>query len=186
MFGGRAAGKVLRAWGIGVFVLAVLLGRPARAETTGGEPEVALGWSVGTGCGLVLVSMAVGGGVAAGLDGERSRKTGVELLSGGVALAPLASHLIAREWKRAALFGGISLGLAAFTAVTVERTSAVVEGGSYVSRIPFGIAVAAQLTFATVGVIDSLMAGERARARRVAVMPLVAPRAVGLSLGGVL
>jgi len=185
MFGGRAAGNVLRAWGIGVCLLAVLPGRPARAETSEAEPDVALAWSIGTGSGLVLVSMAVGGGVAAGLESERSRRTGVEILAGGVALAPLVSHLIAREWKRAAVFGGISLGLAAFTTVVVERTSAVVEGGSYVSRIPFGIAVASQVAFSTVGLIDSLMAGERARGRRrLALLPLVGRQSVGLALGG--
>jgi hypothetical protein len=187
MSGGRAAGNALRVWGIGVCLLAVLSGRPARAGSLDSDSDLSLSWSLGTGCGLMLASMAVGGGVAAGLDTERSRKTGMEILAGGLALAPLASHLVAGEWKRAAFFGGISLGLAAFTTVAVERTSAVVEGPSYVSRIPFGIAVASQVVFSTIGLIDSMMAGERARGRqRLALVPLVADGNLGLALGGAL
>jgi hypothetical protein len=187
MSGGRAAGNLPRVWGIGACLLAVLVGRPAFAQSDDREGGVPLGWSVGAGCGLALVSMAVGGGISAGFDDERSRKTGVEILAGGVALAPVVSHLIAGEWKRTAFFGGVSLSLALFTAYTVERTSAVLEGGSYVSRIPFGIAVASQVVFTTVGLIDSLMAGERARARSgVAVLPLVGKGALGLSVGGTL
>jgi hypothetical protein len=187
MSGGSAAGGRLRAWGFGVCLLAVLSGRPARAET--GDEDAALAWSVGTGCGLALAAMAVGGGIAAGYgyDQERPRKTGMEILAGGLALAPTVSHLMAAEWKRTAFFGGISLSLAAFTVYSVEGTSAVVEGGSYLSRIPFGIAVASQVVFTTVGLVDSLMAGERARGRqRLAVLPLVADRTLGVSLGGAL
>lgn len=189
MSGGRVAGPGLRSWGFGLCLLAILTGRPARAENGEDDGQARLAWSVGTGCGLALLSMAVGGGIAAGYgyELERPRKTGMEIMAGGLALAPAVSHLMAAEWKRAAFFGGISLSLAAFTVVTVERTSAVVEGGSYVSRVPFGIAVASQVAFTTVGLIDSLMAGERARSRqRLALLPLVGSQALGLSLGGAL
>src|SRR5688572_6024449 len=107
MSGGCAAERGLRAWGIGVCLLVVLVGRPAHAQPDEGDGEVPLGWSVGTGCGLALVSMAVGGGISAGSDRARARRTGVEILAGGLALSPAVSHLMAREWKRAAFFGGI-------------------------------------------------------------------------------
>src|SRR4051794_15864607 len=64
-----------------------------------------VGWSVGLGFGLALVPMAIGGGLAATSDDLGTKHLGIELIAGGFALAPILSHLIAREWKRAAYFG---------------------------------------------------------------------------------
>ena len=181
---GRVAAK---AGGWVVCLLVVLVGRPARAQAAEDEGGVPLAWSVGSGCALALASMAVGGGISGGSEGERARRTGIEILVGGLALAPTVSHLIAGEWKRAAVFGGASLSLAIFTTVLVEESTAVLDGGEKTSRIPFGIAIAAQVAVSTAGLIDSLMAGERARRRQaLAVMPLLGSKTLGLSLGGLL
>jgi hypothetical protein len=154
----------------------------ARAQTGEGDGE--LGWSVGTGCGLVLASMAVGGGISGVGESDRARRTGIEIVSLGLALGPGLSHAVSGEWKRAGLFGGIGLGIAAFNIALIERSTAVLDHGPPSSRIPFGIALATQVLVTTVGLADSLMVRERKAGQRLAVLPLVDRRALGLSLGG--
>jgi hypothetical protein len=156
------------------------LAQPADGE---GPP---LGWSVGAGCGLVLASMAVGGGMSGVADGNRARRTGIEIVSVGLALGPAVSHAVAGEWKRAALFGGTGLAIATFNIILIEKSTAVLDHGPPSSRIPFGIALATQVLVTTVGLVDSLMARERWAGQRLAVAPLIDRRAVGLSLGGLL
>jgi hypothetical protein len=163
-----------------------LCAQPARAQPldeTGGGAKLA--WSVGAGCGLALASMAIGGGLAAASDNDRQRKTGIEILAGGLALAPAVSHLIGGEGRRAAVFGGLSVSLAAVAIGLLEGSHDLLNVGRRIHRVPFGAALAMELLVSTGGLVDSLMAGERARARqRVAVFPVVARHALGLSVGG--
>jgi hypothetical protein len=154
--------------------------RAQPAEGDGGE----LAWSMGTGCGLALGSMAAGGAIAGLGAGNRPRRTGIEIVSVGLALAPGISHAMAREWKRAALFGGTGLALATFNVILIEKSTAVLDHGPPSSRIPFGIVLATQMLVTTVGLADSLMARERKAGQRLAVLPLVDGRALGLSMGG--
>lgn len=164
----------------------VLCSRPGPAGAQADSAESAeLGWSVGSGCGLVLASMAVGGGIAGAVQGNRARRTGIEIVSAGLALGPAVSHAVAGEWKRTALFGGTGLAIATFNTILIERSTAVLDHGPPSSRIPFGIALATQVLVTTVGLVDSMMVSER-RPRRVALAPLVDGRSVGLAVGGTL
>jgi hypothetical protein len=154
----------------------------ALAQAEGGDGGE-LAWSLGTGCGLVLGSMAVGGAISGVGEGDRARRTGIEIVSVGLALGPGVSHAVAGEWKRAALFGGTGLAIATFNVILIEKSTAVLDHGPPSSRIPFGIALATEVLVTTVGLADSLMARER-KAQRLAVLPLVGGRTLGLSLGG--
>jgi hypothetical protein len=126
----------------------------------------------------------VGGGISGVGESDRARRTGIEIVSLGLALGPGLSHAVSGEWKRAGLFGGIGLGIAAFNIALIERSTAVLDHGPPSSRIPFGIALATQVLVTTVGLADSLMVRERKAGQRLAVLPLVDRRALGLSLGG--
>ncbi|HXU79939.1 MAG TPA: hypothetical protein VN914_00990 [Polyangia bacterium] len=159
------------------------LSPPARAQADADDGEVA--WSVGAGCAVVMASMAVGGGISAAVEGNRARRTGIGIVSAGLALGPVVSHGIAGEWKRAAVFGGTAAAIGIFNTILVERSTAVLDHGPPSSRIPFGIALATEVLVSTAGLVDSMMAGDR-RQRRVAVLPLVDGRSVGLALGGTL
>jgi hypothetical protein len=173
-------------------VLAASLARPARAQGGAeGEPASAspsVAWSVGAGSALALASMAVGGGLAGSSLDERRRKTGIEVMVGGLALSPVVSHLVAGEGKRAAVFGGITVGTAVVIGVFIETSDRILDSGRRYTRLPFGVAMAAELVAATGGLIDSLMAGERLRARpaRVAVLPLFSGQGAGLAVAGAL
>lgn len=165
-------------------VVGLALGRPARAETEARPP---LAWSVGTGCVLMLGAMAAGGGMAALNTRDRPRQTGFEVMAAGLALAPIASHAVAGEWKRAAVFAAITVPLAVTSTVLLENSRAILNFGQPIDRVPFGAAMALDLMVAGVGVADSLMAGERAHARaHLALLPVVAGRAPGLTVGGLL
>jgi hypothetical protein len=117
-------------------------------------------------------------------EGDRARRTGVEIVSVGLALGPGVSHAVAGEWKRAALFGGTGLAIATFNVILIENSTAVLDHGPPSSRVPFGVVMATQVLVTTVGLVDSLMMRERRFGQRVALLPLVDRRAVGLSLGG--
>jgi hypothetical protein len=177
--GGRARRALL--------VVLALCSLAGTAKAQGGEDEGSqLGWSMGAGCGLVLASMAVGGGISGLAEGDRGRRTGIEVVSIGMALGSGVSHAVAGEWKRAALFGGTALAIATFNVILIERSTAVLDHGPPESRIPFGIALATELLVTTVGLADSLMVDRRRPGPRVAVLPLLDRRALGLSLGGTL
>jgi hypothetical protein len=166
-------------------VALALCSASGRALAQAGEGDSAeLAWSVGSGCGLVLASMAVGGGVSGVAEGDRARRTGLEIVTLGLALGPAVSHAVSGEWKRAGLFGGIGLGIAAFNLVLIEKSTAVLDHGPASSRVPFGIALATQVLVTTVGLVDSLMVRERKAGQRLALLPLVERRALGLALGG--
>jgi peptidoglycan/LPS O-acetylase OafA/YrhL len=183
MFGGRDPGWRKRLWAVAAAFVVMALAGPASAQTEGDGP--ALGWSVGTGCVLMLGAMAAGGGLAASSSQERIRKTGLEIFAGGMVLAPVASHAIAREWKRAAVFGAITLSLAATATVLLEGADQILDFGRSATRVPFGAALAVELVVSGAGLSDSLMAGERARERRrLALLPLLSHNTAGLSLRG--
>jgi hypothetical protein len=131
--------------------------------------------------------MAVGGGLAATTDDLRLKHTGVELMAAGFALAPIVSHLIAREWKRAAYFGVAPLALAGVAVGILEGSQAILDDGTAAARITFGAALALELAAAAGGLLDSMMAGERyAKRRGLAIVPSAGPHSVGLTLGGFL
>jgi hypothetical protein len=158
----------------------------ARALAQTGEGDSELVWSVGAGCALVLGSMAVGGAISGVGETDRSRRTGIDVMSLGLALAPALSHGLAGEWKRAALFGGSGLAIAAFDIALVEHSTAVLDHGPPSSRIPFGVALTTQVMVSAAGLVDSLMARERRQGARLALLPLIDRRAVGAALAGVL
>jgi hypothetical protein len=165
------------------FVAALGLWAPrAQAEA---EPPVA--WSVGAGCALAFGALAVGGGLAASSDADRTRRTGIEILAGGLVLAPVVSHALAGEWKRAALFGGVSAAMAGVAIAVMEGSEDMLNFGTAANRLPFGAALAVELLVSTAGVVDSLAAGERARTRgQVALLPLLGANTLGLSVAGAL
>jgi hypothetical protein len=185
MFWGRDSGWRARFLALAAALVLSALARPAVAQTDVAGPPVGL--SVGAGCLLTLGAMAVGGGLAASSSQERTRKTGFEIMAGGLVLAPVVSHGIAGEWKRATVFGAVTLAMAATAVGLLEGADQILDYGRPITRVPFGAALAVELMVTGVGLSDSLMAGERARARRrVALLPLVHRDAVGVSLRGVL
>jgi hypothetical protein len=164
-------------------VLAVLLGTArASAQTETSEPPVLA--SVGSGVGLGIVSVAVGGALLVGNERTPGRKAGAYTVLFGLALAPIASHAIALEWGRAAVFGGVGAAIAVGAVWLIESTPDLLIEGSLGKRRLLGLCYGLQLLSSGIGLFDSLGAGERARARGVALQPLLGRGELGVVVGG--
>ena len=167
-----------------VLLSLLLISVTARAD----EPPPKVAWSFAAGLATALVPLAVGGGIVAGASKEDvvSLRAGVHVIAVGLALAPWVSHLIAREWKRAAAFGAVPLAMMVVAIGVFEGQDLGTDGGNYGWRILFGGAIALELIATGIGLADSLAAGERFRARnKISLSPFAGPHGGGLALGGV-
>lgn len=157
--------------------------RLGAAEPDAREPPVGL--AVGAGASLAIAPVLAGGVLFASTRDDGLRATGAYLLMAGLVVAPAVSHLIVREWKRAALFAALPLAALVSNAVVFAVDPQVTTSGSAATRTAFGVALTAAVLGATVGLADTFAAADRWRARRrVLVAPVVGATGGGLSLGG--
>jgi hypothetical protein len=166
-----------------VLVLSLLLTGVARAE----EKPPAVAWGFAAGLALALVPLAVGSGLAAtaGPEDITQKHAGVHMIAAGFALAPIVSHLITREWKRAAIFGAAPIAFMAIVMGVLENSEAILDRGPIAARVTFGAALALELLATGIGLADTLGAGERWRKKHnVMLVPTVSQQGAGLSLGG--
>jgi hypothetical protein len=156
----------------------LLLSQPVPAY----QPPVA--WSVAAGVATGLVSLAVGGALMATND-HREMAAGTYVMMTGLALSPAVSHLVSREWGRAAIFGALpTAALIGMVALMEVHPPVLYEGNKDPTRIVYATLVAAAVVTAAGGIVDSMWAGERARKKRVTVAPVVTRGQYGLALGG--
>jgi|GEM_PF-2845503 len=153
-----------------VLCLALVSSVSAAEPIAAQDADPPVGASVGTGVALGIGSLFAGG-LVLGLAAQDERdyiqkRVGFHVIVDGLFLAPIVSHLIAREWKRAAVFGAINLALGAVALGLLEGTDSLLDSGEAGPRITFGAAVALELIVAAIGVADSLFAGDRAAERR--------------------
>lgn len=161
------------------------------------EPEPPVVASVVAGTLAAMLPLAVGGGLMAMSDKsqDRQRRTGLDLIVSGFAIAPIVSHLAAREWKRAAIFGACSLVLAGIAIGTVEWKDGEVNLSSIEAKNIYGAAVTATVVVSAAGLIDSMLAGNRWRERQkqkqrapkpvaTLIAPTFGPQQGGVVVGG--
>jgi hypothetical protein len=155
------------------------------------EAPPPVGASVAVGVGLAVSSLAAGSALLATADkdtGYAQKKAGFHIIADGLFLAPVVSHLIAREWKRAAVWGAITLALGAAAIGILEGTDSLLDEGTPTTRVTFGAAVALELFASAAGIIDSMLAGQRYRDRQAArqklmLWPTLRTSSQGFSVG---
>ena len=148
------------------------------------EPPVAV--AAGAGVGLAIVPLLAGGVLYATNNDDGLHQTGALVAMAGLVAAPAVAHLLVREWKRAALFAALPLAALIANVVVFQIDPQVTTYGSAETRTTFGIALTAATVGATVGLIDTIGASDRWRARhRVLVTPTVGAGAGGVALGAV-
>jgi hypothetical protein len=148
------------------------------------EESPSVAWSVGAGVVTALLPMAIGGGLFA-TDSFQAKMAGTYVLLSGLALAPVVSHGIAREWGRAAVFGALpTAALLGMVWLLEDHPLVLVEGNKDDTRVAFYVLMAASVMSSAGGLVDSFWAPERAAARRVTVVPLVGRNLGGLAVGG--
>jgi len=146
-------------------LVAVLAGA-ASADERDREPPVAV--AVGAGAGIAIVPLLAGGVLWSTSQDDGLHRTGMLVAMAGLTLAPVAAHLIVREYKRAAIFGALPLAGLITNIIIMEVDPQVTTFGSPESRVSYGIALTAGIVGATVGLVDTFAAGDRWRARRAA------------------
>ena len=176
-------------------VLLVCLSSVARADE-----ETRAAWGFGTGVATALLPLAAGGALLAyrcpedqpKCDPAPWRRAGVHTLATGLALAPIFSHLIAGEYKRAAWFGiaPVVLGVVAMGLLEGSRPDDLLDSGAVTPRIIFAGALALELVASGIGLGDSLQAVERARKKKqslaIGVSPVFGAHQFGLTVGGLM
>lgn len=153
-------------------------------------PNVRAAVAVGA---LAMLVPGVLGGTRAALGADDGQKVaGLLVASGGFALAPIFSHMIVREWGRAAAFGALPAAATIAATVLVSQRPDAVYRGTTVTRSTFGILFGLGLIGAVVGLIDTAMAGERVKDRArpkgssLFVLPAIEKDGAMLTVGGLL
>jgi hypothetical protein len=159
---------------------------PALSPPVAAEPpaEPPVGWSIVAGMATGLGALAVGGALTA-TDSKSDKEAGTYVLLTGLTLAPIVSHLVAREWKRAAIFGAIPMAsLLGMVWLLEVHPQVLYEGNKDPTRIAYYVLLGFSVLSSAGGVVDSLWAAERARQRRLTLAPIVTRDQYGLALGG--
>ena len=134
---------------------------------------------------MAIIPLAVGGGLLT-TDSQSSKQAGIYLMMSGLSLAPLVSHAVAKEWRRAAIFAAPPLACTLSMVTLLQlRPQTLDEPYKYPTRFVFAILLAGGVLSSVGGVVDSLWSAERARKRsRLVIAPVVTPQFAGLSIGG--
>jgi hypothetical protein len=100
------------------------------------------------------------------------KRTGIYLITSGLTLAPAVSHLVAREYRRAAIFSAVPLAALVTEVVLFQVDPDVPAQGSGNTRTVFGLAISLGVLGTIIGLADTWGAADRWRARH----PILAGR----------
>jgi hypothetical protein len=165
------------------FAVAAAVALPAAADESERPPPTAA--ATAAGAAMAIVPLAVGGALFAATDDDGRRATAVYVLMAGLTLAPVLSHVIVREYKRAAIFAAVPLAALVANVVTLQLDPQATTNGSVETRLTFGFALTFAVVGSVVGLVDTLGASDRWRARHpVLIAPTVSNQHVGMALGG--
>ena len=145
-------------------LVAVFSARAWAGETDAGAPPVAL--ALGAGAAVAIAPLCAGGVTFADRDELSFHKAGIYTALTGLTLAPLTSHLLVHEWKRALYFSIAPLVADAVVIGAVESHPELFDHGHPAIRVTFGAALSVAVLGAIVGVADSAGAKERWRRRQ--------------------
>lgn len=141
-------------------------------------------WATIGGAATALVPLAVGGAMFASSDADTVHRAAIYAMMAGLTVAPALSHLLVREYKRAAIFAALPLAALIAETILFQVEPDVTTYGSPAGRTVYGVALAAAVIGATVGLGDTFGATDRWRARHPVVTPTVGSGIVGLAVGG--
>jgi FtsH-binding integral membrane protein len=149
--------------------------RVGAAEGDAAAPPVGL--SLALGAAVAIVPLAAGGATFAARDDVDTRRAGIYTALTGLTLAPLASHLIGREYRRAAYFTIAPFVGSVVSVALLESHPELLDHGHPPMRVAFGIGISVAILGAVVGLADSAGAADRWRRRhRSAAIPLAITR----------
>ena len=99
--------------------------------------------------------------------GRAAQRVGFAVSGVGPALGPIVGHVVLGEWGRAAAFGAPPIAAeVALSAYLAAMPDAAFQGTAGARASAFGLLYSADLFGAAIGVLDVMMAHERARRRQ--------------------
>jgi hypothetical protein len=115
---------------------------------------------------LTAVVPLIAGGMLWSVDDDRAvQRLGTTIMLAGFAAAPWVSHGLHRRWKRAAVFGSISVATSAATLVAMEIKDPFYSEYRNRQRVPFGMLLTSAMFAAAAGVVDAFVVGPAPGAR---------------------
>ena len=162
-----------------------------RAVAPAKRPKPPVVIAVIAGLATALIPLGLGSMHTAGATSDADRDSGFMVAGAGLALAPIVSHLILGEWRRAAAFGAVPVASEILLVTQLSTRPDSAFHGTSLSRSAFGALVTFDLFGAAVGIYDAMLAGERAERDAATLsgfrlIPTFGPTRLGLSLSGTL
>ena len=166
---------------------------PAAHEEPRGPPDPPVTWAVTGGALTAMVPLAIGGSLIASSYDVGTRKGATLTMMAGLALSPIVSHLIVREWTRAAIFGAIPVACLAGMVGLLQLQPTADIYGTTGGRLTYGALLSFAALSAGLGLLDTFGATRRAAelrqqkrsvARSLAPAPLFFERGGGLTVAG--
>ena len=133
-------------------VLAMEIPAPA-AEAPPHDPTP-VGLIAGTA--TAILPLIVGGALMAEDQSPRLEAAGFIVMASGFALAPIVAHGLEGSWRRAAIYGGVSLALSAGAVAEMEASDAFERRVGNKQRIPMKILLPLAMGSSVLGVVMSL------------------------------
>lgn len=147
------------------------------------------------GAGAAMIPITLGAVLTSSGTTDAAKDRGLAVVGAGFAIAPLVSHMVLGEWKRAAIFTAVPvLSEVGMIALFSSRSDAVFHG-TELSRTTFGTLMCFDAFFSVLGVVDAALASSQnpkgrwgfgSRGRGVLVSPTVTAGRFGITVGGAL
>ncbi len=99
------------------------------------------------------------------MGNDASRNVGFAVAGVGPARAPIVAPAVVRAWSRAAAFSAVPVASEIALCAFLQAQPDAVFHGSIGSRTAFALIYTADILGAAVGIVDVMMAPERARRR---------------------
>jgi hypothetical protein len=141
-----------------ILALVLAMEPPAPAAEAPPDDPAPVGAPIGlvAGTATAIVPLIVGGALMAEDQSPRLEAAGFIVMASGFALAPWVAHGVRGAWRRAAIYGGLSLALSAGAVVEMEESHAFERRIGNKQRIPTKILLPLAMGSSVLGVVMSL------------------------------
>lgn len=143
-------------------ILALVLATELPAPAAEAPPHDPAPVGLIAGSATAIVPLIVGGAMMSEDQSPKLEAAGFIVMASGFALAPWVAHGIQGSWRRAAIYGGISLALSAGAVAEMEASDAFERHVGNRQRIPTKILLPLAMGSSMLGVVMSLFDHDRA------------------------
>ena len=143
-------------------ILALVLATELPAPVPEAPPDDPAPVGFIAGAATAIVPLIVGGALMAEDQSPRLEAAGFIVMASGFALAPWVAHGLEGSWRRAAIYGGISLALSAGAVAEMEASDAFERRVGNRQRIPTKVLLPLAMGSSVLGVVMSLFGRDRA------------------------